>query len=394
MYFQNINTKSTTLQNKMFRLLLLPILLTGVWEGGAFSRTAFSQDQSSGAVVNRLKKIRDVALAREKILKNVRVRAKIEPGSENFTLTLVGNKCRFDREVLTADGVRDTSYWLHDGNASFSFSIDSLMIDPAFADRKNIINSIGFSFWQMQMPDLGDGLLSVSDFCDTLINLIEDTATFSDPSKTSLELSDSGTDTKIEIKLFIGPNRQVGNQLTVILDSSKGYVMTGFREWQASDKGPAVSLMVGEVNSEYEEIASGIYFLKRGTFKLSRTGTRLEDRGQASVSETTIVVDSVEFGDIQLGDDYFDIHSWPPIKKGIKVDDSRVSPPRRFVYSEGPFSDVVLKSAIEDMRSRRATASRLIWYIILGNLLLFVFILIIFVRRNQIRDKAEKEVKK
>jgi hypothetical protein len=331
--------------------------------------------------------LRDGAAAHERLFRNVSYEGRFLPNDEKFTIAIVDGKCRFDREVLLEGGARVDSHWLHDGEAAFSFSEDLLTIDPLLESRGDLLTQTGSRLWMMLMPDMGEGLQSVSDACDNLIDLVDKGMFAETDRSSSLEINDEGDEVVIELKLRDESNGLVVYHYTLALNREMGYVMTRSRDWQTADDGPEISLSVQSVNSTYREVAPGAYALDRGTYRRQLSGTRHgpSGDGRAGDAEMSVAIDAVEFGDFKVPDEFFSIHAWPPIKKGIKVDDSRVYPPQRYTYKEGPFEEAVLNRVVSQLpSSSSADRSATTIYLVLANAGILLFFAIWYQRQRKV----------
>lgn len=328
--------------------------LQGIWHDYLFcllliismANNAISDDR-----IERLEHIAAIAEASQQPFENFRVRGRFLNPDRVFDLTILGNKCRYELEVIT-DGKLTTSYWLHDGKFGFSFSSGHLVLDQAHKSREELQKYVATSFWVMQMPDLGDGQTSVSNYCLTLANHARN-GEFAPGKMANLQLNESAEEVTIEVERFEGA--QLVYKLTTRLDKASGYKMISHRDWQADDSGPEISCSVLDISAVYSEIATGVFFLKHGTFTSSLSGTRPSQQGTAKTGKFELYVDKVEFGDIELPDGFFGISALPGVKPGIEVHDARVYPPQTYVYSRGPFDDAVLKRSLDGFPRKNTT---------------------------------------
>lgn len=300
---------------------------------------------------DRLVQIAEAAASHERNFENLRVNARLEPSGETIHLTLKGTLSRLELDMPNGAGAATTSFWLDDGFAAFSSSRDTLIIEPPMADRRHITDWLAGRFWLFQMAEWEGKMLSVSQFC---LKLAEDIRSGLINGKQSLvQVKTDGEFVVVIVDGFFTNTPANNYRLEVTLDPKKSYVMTSWVERDPQGKKPTDYLYERQVVSNYSEVAPGVYFVSDGVWSQSTSGTIAEELNQVSRSRDELVVNSVEFGDFELPSDFFDVHRWPAVRKGMDVVDRRVKPHLHFVYGEGPYDESVLDRVVAEVRTRQ-----------------------------------------
>ena len=349
------------------------------------SSSEWSSIKERREVVSELRSIARAASQQEAQLRDVKVKARVSPTGESYLLAIKDDRCRLDLDLEDKSGQIRTSYWLDDGGGFFSVSGDLLVIDPATADRAKLVNEIGSRFWSFQLPSWGGKRVPVSQYC---VEIAKAVSAGKLEGNWSVWLEKNGALIKIVITSNLRRNPSVVDyRSAVTLDSSKGYVMSSYDEWDPREDKPEEFLFIDKVRSEYEEIAPGVFFISTGTWEQETSGSIPASQGRATTSKVNLVIDSVEFGDFEVDRSYFDIHSWPPIKKGMKIQDNRLTPPLRFTYDEGPFEDSVLDRAVVEMKARKQGLGGTGSHWLIGGNVVAILILGALLYRRKKKDK-------
>lgn len=328
-------------------------------------------------VIERLQVIETAAARHERLFKNLRVKLKLEPGDDEVILAIKDAKCRLDRFTDLGGGKRGVNYWLDDGENYFAFTNNLLVLSPPHGSDSSFYQDMVSALWQCQMPQMEGDRMPVSMYCRTLRDLIAQ-GVIGDGTPVRLELRNSPPLVEVCLSLVEVDSGKKVMERVVSLDEDKNYVMTRFTDREEHDKGPEYSLIQTTIHSTYSEVAPDVYFLKEGQVQRQRSGKLLKDLGQERELSVKVTVQSVEIGDFEVEDGYFDVHKWPPIKKGINVHDARLNPPARFAYLEGPFDEQVLEGALANAKFKNRSSS----YLLAGNLLVIGLIIVMVIRKR------------
>jgi len=306
----------------------------------------YEQITDLDAIAAKLTHVRDIARRQEKLFENVKVRGRFLPADKSFYLVNRDGNCRFDLEFTQPNGNRDTSYWLDDGETLYSFG-GVLVMSQSLGNDAKLFNHIATHFWLFHLPKLDGSRLKVSEFCGALVDHIREGTVFGKDSLWTLRLIDSGDVLSVEIEGRFQeppkiPEPVLIKRIKVELDATRNYCMTRYLEWEVSPFGSDVFHYEEDIRTKYQEVAPSAFYLSEGTWRQSFSGSNVKEREAAKVSNTSLVVDSVEFGDFVVDKELFDVHHWPPIRTGMKVYDQRTEQHEIFIYEEGPFDESVL----------------------------------------------------
>ncbi len=205
----------------------------------------------------------------------------------------------------------------------------------------------GVHIYAPNLPESKIHHLSVSELCDYLTKLIHIDGAFGNNSPATISLNITAH--QVEIVIQLSDKGVVFDDTRYVLDSDKNYVLIRYRYRirKLSPEGEELIVREADFKSEYREIAPGVFFLSKGSARWKNSGKNFKEvevgNGvvirQPKESEQNIVINSIETGNFQVDKTLFDIHYWPPIKPGIKVDDYRVDPHRMFIYDNNSFDE-------------------------------------------------------
>jgi hypothetical protein len=317
-------------------------------------------------VTKQLKTIRAGFLEGKEYITDYRVTGRVLPGDRKFTSVYYDDMTRVDLEYVDNAGERFTLFRVDDGNVLLKLDGRGLTI-ASLANRIASWRAVTGELSKYEAPVFEGEQLDVGERCQWFIDMIENSGQFegldflkNDDNTLSINELDNGL---LQID-FASKSSEDGKSfskfsLKIIVAPSQGYNLISHEDsFVAAD--PEQWAYEYSIHNEYKDLADNIYFLSHGSCDRKESGRATLDRGGPNTSHSEVVIDSIEFGNLAVEDEYFNISALP-IEVGTAIEDHRLDPPATFIYGKSDVKNDILERsalALEGSATQQSTEAR------------------------------------